>query len=79
MNKLSSQTARTKVMSLAVIVTLLMCATNCSEQEPYVVDSQSNPKKTMIAPGNLASAAVLGTPGIAGVNWADARDNFVDG
>jgi endoglucanase len=57
---------------LMACVAVLLSALSCSVDEPTVLNTESSEDE------NISMAAV-GPAGIAGVNWADSRDNFVDG
>lgn len=56
-------------------VMLSVCLIGCKKKE---LNAETQPlEKTEVA--EKASTEAVGAAGIAGVNWADGRDNFVDG
>ena len=57
---------------------LLGSLSSCTQNESYTETAQAEAVNTVATQPNPTGRS-LGVNGIAGVNWADGRDNFVDG
>lgn len=65
---------KSKLTSLLFSMIILIAFMRCNSEEEIQV-KQDHPEST----DTQISGAAIGAAGIAGVNWADGRDNFVDG
>lgn len=57
---------------------LSACLMACKKKES-ITETQPEIEKTAASNAQQASVESVGAAGISGVNWADGRDNFVDG
>ena len=65
-------------LMVACLVVLSITLTQCTSDDDVVKKSTTTPDVDNPKDNPIVVAAV-GSVGIAGVNWADGRDNFVDG
>jgi endoglucanase len=77
---------KTKILDFVKIFTCLFAISilfkQCAVDESLELkkdDQNSRLKPSVLATESQVSTLAVGSAGIAGVNWADGRDNFVDG
>ena len=67
---------KTSIATMAVM--LSVCLIGCEKKE-LITETPPDIGKTDVTDAQKANLESVGAAGIAGVNWADGRDNFVDG
>ena len=66
---------KTSIATMAVM--LSVCLMGCEKKE--LTETPLEIEKMEVTDAQKAAVEAVGAAGIAGVNWADGRDNFVDG
>lgn len=68
-----------KKINFLLLWVLIGTFCSCSQDDSTTENLQGNNEEKTIAVSNSSTAKSTAPSGIAGVNWADGRDNFVDG